>query len=93
MATGGPGAVAKPTKGAESPCGGDSTEGASKAFGVASAARFAAEDIWTTGRTFGECSWGGGALGRLVAAVASRPVAKAVVIFIAACAIANFLPE
>jgi hypothetical protein len=39
------------------------------------------------------CSGVGGLPVKLVAAVASKPVARTVVILVAACAIAGFLPE
>jgi hypothetical protein len=61
--------------------------------GVASATGPAAGDEWTSGRTGIACCGAGELPVKLVAAVASKPVAKAVVIFIAACAIAGFLPE
>jgi hypothetical protein len=86
-------AVTKPTEGVGSLCAGDATAGASKAFGVASVATFAVDDISTRGRTGIACAGAGESPGKLVAAVASKPVAMADVILVVACAIAVFLPE
>jgi hypothetical protein len=94
-------AATRPTGGVGSLYAAHATSGPSKAFGVASVATFAfasevtfaVDDTATRGRMGIACAGAGESPGKLVAAVASKPVAKAVVIFVAACAIAFVLPE
>src|SRR6185312_5357510 len=78
---------------AKLPAAGAFAAAASRPFGVANAPRFTIEDAWMYGRICGAGSGDGPSPEKLVAAVASRPVAMAVMILVAASAIADFLPR
>jgi hypothetical protein len=78
---------------AKLPAAGAFAAAASRPFGVANAPRFTIEDAWIYGRICGAGSGDGPSPEKLVAAVASRPVAMAVMILVAASAIADFLPR
>jgi hypothetical protein len=67
--------------------------GAVGLFGVADAPSSSDDEASASGRTCGVYAGGGESLGGLTVAVASRPVAMAVVIVVAVSAIAYFLPE
>jgi hypothetical protein len=78
---------------AKLPIAGTSAAAASRPFGVANAPTFTVDDVWMNGRACGACSEDGEPPEKLVAAVASRPVAMAVMILVVAGAIADSFPE
>ena len=78
---------------AKLPAAGAFAAAASRPFGVANAPRFTIDDAWMYGRICGAGSGDGRSPEKLVAAVASRPVAMAVMILVAASAIVDFLPR
>ena len=88
-----PSAATKVSDAAKLLAAGTSAMAAKRLLGIAGAGALTIDDACTTGCTAGAYSRGGDSLVMLVAAAASKPVVRAVVIFIAACAIASFLPE